>query len=86
MEMPGFWDKPTASAGLMQKRRQIERKVENLRSLRSDADEIATWQELLGNSGEADPDALAFVGGSSAKSASSTCSSSSPAPTTTRTP
>ena len=61
MEMPGFWDKPTASAGLMQKRRQIERKVENLRSLRSDADEIATWQELLGSSGDADPDALAFV-------------------------
>ena len=25
MEMPGFWDKPTESAGLMQKRRQIER-------------------------------------------------------------
>jgi len=61
MEMPGFWDKPTASAGLMQKRRQIERKVENLRSLRADADEVATWQELLGNSGDADPDALAFV-------------------------
>ena len=61
MEMPGFWDKPTASAGLMQKRRQIERKVANLRSLRSDAEEIATWQELLGSSGEADPDALRFV-------------------------
>jgi peptide chain release factor 2 len=61
MEMPGFWDKPTASAGLMQKRRQIERRVENLRALRADADEIATWQELLGSSGDADPDALAFV-------------------------
>ncbi len=61
MEMPGFWDKPTASAGLMQKRRQIERKVANLRSLRSDAEEIATWQELLGSSGDADPDALRFV-------------------------
>ena len=61
MEMPGFWDKPTASAGLMQKRRQIERKVENLRGLRNDAEEIATWQELLGSSGEADPDALSFV-------------------------
>ena len=61
MEMPGFWDKPTASAGLMQKRRQIERKVENLRVLRLDAEEIQTWQELLGSSGEADSDALAFV-------------------------
>ena len=61
MEMPGFWDKPTESAGLMQKRRQIERKVANLRSLRSDAEEIATWQELLGSSGDADPDALRFV-------------------------
>ncbi len=61
MEMPGFWDKPTESAGLMQKRRQIERKVANLRSLKSDAEEIATWQELLGSSGDADPDALRFV-------------------------
>ena len=61
MEMPGFWDKPTESAGLMQKRRQIERKVENLRALRNDAEEITTWQELLGSSGEADPDALRFV-------------------------
>ena len=30
MEMPGFWDKPAESAPLMQKRRQIERKVEHL--------------------------------------------------------
>ncbi|MGE0638864.1 MAG: peptide chain release factor 2 [Thermoanaerobaculia bacterium] len=61
MEMPGFWDKPAASAPLMQKRRQIERKVENLRRLRSDAEELDTWVELTGDDGEADPDAVSFA-------------------------
>jgi peptide chain release factor 2 len=61
MEMPGFWDKPAASAPLMQKRRQIEKKVENLKRLRADAEEIEAWRELTGDSGHADADAVAFV-------------------------
>ena len=61
MEMPGFWDRPTESAGLMQKRRAVERRVETLRKLRSDEEELATWRELLGDAGDADPDALAFL-------------------------
>lgn len=61
MEMPGFWDRPAESAPLMQKRRQIERKVDNLKRLRTDADEIVAWRELLGDAGEADRDAVAFI-------------------------
>jgi len=61
MEMPGFWDRPTQSAGLMQQRRQVERKVERLRGLRSDAEELSTWRELIGQEGPADPDAIAFA-------------------------
>ncbi len=59
--MPGFWDRPTESAGLMQKRRAVERRVETLRKLRIDEEELATWRELLGDAGDADPDALAFL-------------------------
>ena len=61
MEMPGFWDRPTESAGLMQKRRAVERRVDTLRRLRRDEEELATWRELLGDDGDADPDALAFL-------------------------
>ncbi len=60
MKMPGFWDRPAESAGLMRKRREVERRVETLNRLRTDAEELATWRELLGNEGEADTDALAF--------------------------
>jgi peptide chain release factor 2 len=62
MEMPGFWDKPKESAELLQRRRQIERKVEQLNRLRADADEIGAWRELLAEGdGQADPDAVALV-------------------------
>ncbi len=61
MEMPGFWDRPTESAGLMQKRRELERRVETLQRLRTDADELSAWRELLGDDGLADPDAVVFA-------------------------
>ncbi len=61
MEMPGFWDRPTESAEILRQRRDIERRVETLHKLRADAEELATWQELLGTEGEADSDALAFA-------------------------
>jgi peptide chain release factor 2 len=62
MEMPGFWDKPAQSAQLLQNRRQIEKKVENLKRLRADEGDLAAWRELLeGSDGEVDPDAAAFI-------------------------
>jgi peptide chain release factor 2 len=62
MEMPGFWDRPKESGELLQKRRQIERRVETLNKLRADADELATWRELLGDGADtADADAVAFL-------------------------
>ena len=61
MEMPGFWDRPAESAELLKKRRDVERRVETLKRLRADAEELAAWRELLGEEGEADPDASAFA-------------------------
>jgi peptide chain release factor 2 len=61
MEMPGFWDRPTESAGLMQKRRDTERQVEKLTRLRAQAEELETWRELLADAKEPDPDAVAFA-------------------------
>ena len=63
MEMPGFWDKPKESAELLQRRRQFERKVETLKRLRADGDELDTWRELLAEGAtHADPDTVAFIG------------------------
>ncbi len=62
MEMPGFWDAPTKSAGLLQKRRQIERKVETLNRLRGDEADLGAWRDLLAESeGHADAEAVAFL-------------------------
>jgi peptide chain release factor 2 len=62
MEMPGFWDRPKESGELLQKRRQIERRVETLKKLRADAEELDTWRELLGDGADtADADAVAFL-------------------------
>ncbi len=59
MEMPGFWDKPAQSAPLLQKRRQLERGLEQVERLDSDASELQTWQELIAE-GEADDEVLRF--------------------------
>jgi peptide chain release factor 2 len=62
MEMPGFWDAPARSGELLQRRRQIERKVETLKRLRSDEGDLAAWRELLADEeGAADPDVVAFL-------------------------
>jgi len=64
MEMPGFWDRPVESGEILQKRRQIERKVETLKRLRREQDDLVAWQELLGEgAGQADADAVAFLEG-----------------------
>jgi len=60
MQEPGFWDDPTRNASLMQQRRGLERRLETLKRLRSDADELATWRELLAE-GETDEDLARFL-------------------------
>jgi peptide chain release factor 2 len=59
MEMPGFWDKPAQSAPLLQKRRQLERGLEQVKRLDADASELETWRELIAE-GEADDEVLRF--------------------------
>ncbi|HSS79419.1 MAG TPA: PCRF domain-containing protein, partial [Thermoanaerobaculia bacterium] len=60
MQGAGFWDNPAKNASILQKRRDIERRLETLNRLRADADELATWRELL-NEGEADPEFDRFI-------------------------
>jgi peptide chain release factor 2 len=55
MEAAGFWDSPGKNAAILQKRREIEKRLETLNRLRADAEELATWRELL-DEGEADPE------------------------------
>ncbi|MCM2269292.1 MAG: peptide chain release factor 2 [Thermoanaerobaculia bacterium] len=62
MEMPGFWDRPKESGELLQRRRQLEKRVETLNRLRGEEGDLAAWRELLaGGDGAADPDAVAFA-------------------------
>ena len=60
MQQPGFWDNPQQNAALMQQRRGLERRLETLNRLRSDADELAAWRELL-EEGDGDPDFDRFI-------------------------
>ncbi len=60
MQAAGFWDNPSKNASILQKRRDIERRLETLNRLRADADELATWRELL-DEGEADPEFDKFI-------------------------
>ncbi len=60
MQQPGFWDQPQRSAALLQKRRGLEREQETLTQLDREAEEIATWQELLAE-GEGDAEVTAFT-------------------------
>jgi peptide chain release factor 2 len=60
MEQPGFWDDPARSTPILQQRRSLEKRLENLNRLRSDAEELATWKELV-EEGEADDDLERFL-------------------------
>jgi peptide chain release factor 2 len=60
MQEPGFWDDPARNASLMQQRRGLERRLETLNRLRADADELATWRELL-DEGEIDEEMARFL-------------------------
>jgi peptide chain release factor 2 len=60
MQDAGFWNDPAKNAPILQQRRGIERRLETLRRLRSDAEELATWRELVA-SGENDDDLDRFL-------------------------
>ncbi len=59
MEMPGFWDKPSQSAPVLKKRRDVERQLARCKRLDDDASELATWLELIAE-GESDDEVLRF--------------------------
>ena len=61
MEAPGFWDDPAASAPLLKRRRNLEKRLATLNRLRADADELAAWQELVAE-GEGDDEIEEFLG------------------------
>jgi peptide chain release factor 2 len=60
MEQAGFWDTPAKNSQVLQKRRELEKRIETLNRLRSDADELDTWRELLADGG-ADADFDRFL-------------------------
>ncbi len=60
MQQDGFWNNPTQHASIMQQRRQLERRIQTLNRLRSDADELETWRQLL-EEGESDDEFGRFL-------------------------
>jgi peptide chain release factor 2 len=60
MERPGFWDDPEATAGLLRRRRVLERRRQTLARLIADAGDLDASSELL-SEGETDPDLPAFL-------------------------
>ncbi|MEM7051234.1 MAG: peptide chain release factor 2 [Acidobacteriota bacterium] len=60
METPGFWDDPSRSAPLLRKRRTLERRLETLKRLQDDGDELDAWRELVAE-GEADDELSTFL-------------------------
>ena len=60
MEAPGFWDDHAASAPILKRRRNLERRLSTLNRLRADAEELATWRDLL-SEGEADDEVEDFL-------------------------
>ena len=61
MEVPGFWDDRTGAAPLLQQRRSLEKRLATLNRLREDAEELATWKELIAE-GEGDEEVEEFLG------------------------
>ena len=60
MQEPGFWDSPAKNATILQKRREIERRMSTLKRLSADADELETWRQLI-DEGELDPEFDRFL-------------------------
>lgn len=64
MEAPGFWDDPVRSAPLLRQRRRIEKRLELIATLHSQAEELEVWEELLreGEGAAEDGEANTFFG------------------------
>jgi peptide chain release factor 2 len=60
MQEAGFWDNPAKNAAILQKRRDIERRLATLSRLRADAEELTAWRQLL-DEGLEDPDFDRFL-------------------------
>jgi peptide chain release factor 2 len=60
MQDPNFWNKPSESAPILKRRRQLEKKLASLNRLRADADELGAWRELVAE-GDSDPDFDRFI-------------------------
>jgi len=60
MQRPDFWDQPEENADLLRKRRALERRLETLKQLRSDAGDLEAWRELVAE-GEVDPELEKFL-------------------------
>ncbi len=60
MQEAGFWDTPSKNATILQKRRDLERRVETLTRLRADSEELAAWRQLL-DEGLEDPEFDVFL-------------------------
>lgn len=60
MQAPDFWDDPEKSKPILQKRRALERQLESLKRVRSDAEELEAWTELLAE-GEDESEARGFL-------------------------
>jgi peptide chain release factor 2 len=60
MQEAGFWDNPAKNAAILQKRRDIERRLATLNRLRADAEELTAWRQLL-DEGLEDPDFDRFL-------------------------
>lgn len=60
MQKPGFWDDPVQSSPILRRRRGIERRLDLLKRLRGDGEELETWRQLLAE-GERDPEFDRFL-------------------------
>ncbi|MEM9293255.1 MAG: peptide chain release factor 2 [Acidobacteriota bacterium] len=55
-----FWDDPEASAQVLKKRRELERRQETIQRLGTDLDDLETWKELM-EDGEVDEEVTSFI-------------------------
>jgi peptide chain release factor 2 len=60
MAAPGFWDDPSRSAPILQRRRAVERRVAMLARLREQTGDLEAWRELIAE-GEADSEVEEFL-------------------------
>ena len=47
MQQPGFWDDPTGSAPLVQRRAALAKRLGTLKDLRREGEDLEAWEELL---------------------------------------